>query len=203
MKDPIYMFSWDPMHPTTNSKSQTVMTLDRNMMTRFLLQHGFDPDHANIEVSYDDDLMDECELHEYTFGSRKRDRLYKLVTTAEIVAMVVKEVCDDLSQTLTFGACVMRGEIEIFDTITKLIESLDFGVILDHRNADTSGYDVADDREYCNGYPYYESFARDVDQDDLYDSVHNESYYKKEVQPITLESYVNIFTSIFMVGRGA
>ena len=199
-----YKFTWKPIHTNQKLTYQTVYSYTREQMDRFLLQHGFEPTTANVEVVYDDeDIDDACLLHTHHFGSRNRDKIYDVETCEEIIIMVITEVADELASTMLLGACALRGEIEIFDKISKLLDQLDYTCINDPTTADTSGYDTCDTEEYINGYPYYESFAMNNDcNSTLYETLHAESFHGKSVQPITLESYVNIFTSIFLVGRG-
>jgi len=198
-----YKFTWKPMIQNANTTFQTVCAYDRESITMFLTQHGFDPNTAHIEIVYDEEeIEDGCLLHIHHFGSRNRDRLYDVMTCEEIMTYVITRVGDELNSTMELGACALRGEIELFGKISKLLEQLEYTFIQDPFAADASGYDSVDPKEYGNGYPYYESFAITKDEyvDALYEFLHTESHYSRPVQPITLESYVNIFTSGLLLG---
>lgn len=194
--DVLFMFRWKCLR---NDDEHIVASYDKERIKLFLMQHGFDPNIQRIDITTNDGIDESDMLEEYTYGTRKRDHLYKIITTPRIVTTVVNEVGNDLSEAMTLGVCALRGEIEIFDRIAHLIDELDFVYILDGIKADTE-YDLYDSEEYVNGYPYYESFARDRDTSTLFDQLHDESFHKKSVQPITLETYVSIFTLHFYAG---
>ena len=201
MIQPLYVFKWK----TINGKnSNEVFTYDRNDMILFLSQHGFSTEeNNNVTVVMDDVARDDINyLRIYTFGSRKRDRFYRIATTETIMSTIVMDVGAELSDAMTFGACALRGEIEIFHKIDKLIQSLDYVYIMDGYIASMNETDEYYDRYHeNNGYPYYEDITKNADDSFLYDSLYNDSVPQKPVQPFTIETYVNIFTDVYIIGR--
>lgn len=200
--NPMYMFEYYPLHVIPNMAPEVVYTTDRDLMTLFLQQHGFDPNTANVKII--DDEIDEDDpymLHIWRMGSRKRDRIYNVATTSNIIENVVLSVGLELSEAMTLGAISFRGDIQVFERIGNLISMLDYVYQMDGFAADAGGYDVCDKETYSNGYPYYEEIAINHDDSFLYDALISDSHPSKDVQPITIESYVSFFTDRFIIGQ--
>jgi hypothetical protein len=198
----LFKFSWHPLHdPDT---FMTVFTYDKNMMDLFLQQHGFDIQTANVEIIDDtiskDDMM---YINVFRFGSRKRDMIYNIATTLEIINTVTQAVADELQTCMQFGACALRGEIEIFDRISKLIGELDYVYIMDE--IDWTDDNIDTDMYRYQGYPYYEEIAMDASSDRLYTDLYDDCAVEKidQIIPFTIESYVSIFTAQLLIGEKA
>lgn len=192
MSLPYFRFTWWPIN-TSNvvDEPNTVISFSKEDMSLFLLQHGFDPNTHHIEVVNDDDVFSDYILHPYVFGSRKRDRLYRIMTNKAIMDQVMYRVVGELNACMSFGACALRGEIEIFDKISKLINGLEYGAITEE-HIDTYG-----------DSPTEYSTTESEQQDALYNIFDGDTSPHREVQPYTIESYVSIFTLLYITGEGA
>lgn len=191
----MYRFEWRPVN--RDDELNSVESYDRDMMNMFLQQHGFDPQNANVFVVDDDHVDDSALLRPFTFGSRKRNGFFRIITTSEIVSGIAEIVADELSDCMTLGPCALRTEIQLFKHINDLIDGLSFIYVLEGTLADDSS---TDDYDYRDEYPYYESIAMNKDLSYLFDSLCTESHYSRPVQPITIESYVSIFAKSFLIG---
>jgi hypothetical protein len=102
---------------------------------------------------------------------------------------------------MRFGACALRGEIEIFDRISKLIGELDYVYIIDEIDFESEYGE--DDLYRYQGYPYYESIAMDASTDRLYTDLYDDCGKSMEniSAPFTIESYVSIFTNKLLIGQ--
>lgn len=197
----IFQFEFYPVNVIPNMKPTMVWSYDKDTMQLFLRQHGFDLNNARVNVvPCIGNINDETMLSIYKFGSRKRDRIYQIATTEEILACVLKRVGFNLSRTLSFGSASLRGDIQIFEHLMKLVTSLNFAYNIDSMAADASDYDTIDREEYINGYPYYESFAINSDDSFVYESLFDETGPTKPYQPVTIESYVSLFTESYIIG---
>ena len=195
----LFKFSWNALHdPDTFN---TVFTYEKEHMTLFLQQHGFDVNTANVEVINDDIAQDDIMyIHIFKFGSRKRDRIYHIATTLEIISAVTEAVADELFTCMQFGACALRGEIEIFDRISKLIGELDYVYISDE--IDWADDNIDSDMYRYQGYPYYEEIAMDASSERLNTDLYDDCAIEKidQIMPFTIESYVSIFTNQLLIG---
>lgn len=204
----VYEFSWKPMYETTDTRFY-VQTTNKSMMDTFLLQHGFDPTTTNVVVTNDPQYSDDdsITLHEYTLGSQKQDRLYHVITTEEIMTVVISEVAWELMETMSFGACALKGDIELFDRIDHLVRELDYVYIRETSNSTCSPEDY--DNEYYRtvhpGYPLdptYEELSRDdeVDAMDEFLMVETKPSHTDPI-PFTIEAYIGIFTRECLLGK--
>lgn len=202
MAQALYVFTWTNMN--NPEEPYGVYTYNLEDLKLFLSQHGFNTENnSNVEVTYDTEGIDDADrdyVRIYTVGSRKRDQLYRIATTETIVSSVIMEIGSELSEAMTFGACALRGEIEIFKRITDLISELDYVYVKDGIVADTTDDDY-EKYHVNNGYPYYEDIAKNADDSFLYDELYSDAVPQKQVQPFTIETYVNIFTDIYIIGR--
>ena len=184
-----------------------VVTDNFNKMMLFLKQHGFTdaspeslkiidiadinryPDHYNI-------------LHPYLFKSNYTDDIYTIMTTEGFVTYAIDNAANDLNGCLLFGEAILRHDIEVFKTISKLISSLPHTHIFDYLLANEQCVDdpaslvsqeiAAMRRDYlakicapCEDYGSYETF------ESLHDSVNTD-----EIMPITLECYTSSFVEM-------
>lgn len=203
----IYEFSWVPLNRKATDENVNnmmfVQTADRKMMDLFLLQHGFDPQTPNVRVTHDETYSDDDEitLHLYTFGSKRRDRLYQIATTEEIMTTVITTISQTLSDAMSFGACALRGdEIELFARIQSLIEILDF-VYIRETNPIFQENSVDDYYRYTMRSRSYE-MSRDDDTDVLSDELFDSSKpNQNEPVPFTIEAYLNIFAKDYLLGK--
>ena len=197
-----FEFSWCPINRPDDR--QLVQTDDPELMERFLFQHGFNKDNHNVRVVQDDpeEIDEGCRLKVYTFGSKKRDHMYKIATTEEIMVPIIEDVGDKLASTMTFGACALLGDIEIFSRILELVEELDFVYVMEAQTDFSSMMTDFERQIYTTtGYPYYEDIAMDANDEYMRDMLSTESEPQKEHQAITIEAYVRLFTDIFIIGR--
>lgn len=207
----VYGFNMYPLNITVRTKPVYVWTEDPNMMRLFMLQHGIDPKLAHVSMS---DMTEEYrrpvqnmgiyELTMWKFGSRDDKTIHDVVTTQDIMNTIVTNVAIDLSGVMTLGAAALRGDIQIFEHIAKLVESLDFVYIKDALTADAGGCDddywLEAKADRAKEYPFYESTAVNQDDSFLYERLYD-TIYPGKIQAVTLESYVNIFTKIYIIGN--
>lgn len=202
----LFKFTWHAIRdPDTFT---TVFTHNKEHMTLFLQQHGFDPNSPNVEVvddtcyEYKNSIKNDVSyIKLFKMGSRKRDMIYQIATTDEIINEVTTAIADELCTCMQFGACALRGEIEIFDRISKLIGELDYVYITDEIDFESEyGEDV--DMYRYQGYPYYEEIAMDASVDRLYTDLSDDcTKGDSQLLPYTIESYVTIFTNLFLMGE--
>lgn len=194
----LFKFSWHPLNdPDTFT---TVFTHDKEHMNLFLKQHGFNLSTTQVEIINDEDEVSTDDIQYikiFEFGSRKRDMIYRIATTLDILNDVTEAIADELCECMRFGACALRGEIEIFDRISKLIGELDYVYIIDEIDSEE------DDLYRYQGYPYYESIAMDASTDRLYTDLYDDCSKgtKTVLTPFTIESYVSIFTNKLLIGQ--
>lgn len=210
----MYEFSWRPINwgpeddKTGVNARIFVQTLDKNMMDLFLIQHGFDPKNADVKITSDDDYSDDdmITLKIFRVGSRKRDKIYQIATTTEIVMEIISTISVELLDTMSFGACALKGEIELFNRVQSLIEKLDYVYI---RETNPGFLENMDEDAYAYRYPgypgypsSYEELSRDDDIDALTESLYNAANWTTDgIQPFTIESYISIFTRDYLLGK--
>jgi len=203
----VYGFYLYPLKMQAGIKPLYVWSENPEMMRMFLIQHGVDPNKARVQMfdmpkQYRAPVhnMGIYELNYYLFGSREDKSVHKVVTTEDIMNNIVTNVAIDLSAVMSLGAAALRGDIQIFEHISKLIDQLDFIYIKDGAIADSSS---EDERYSCaKDYPYYENEAMTRDDSYLYQRLYD-SIYPNKLQAVTLESYVSIFTRAYIIGYGA
>lgn len=209
----VYEFLLYPINATPKTKPTRVWTDDPQYMRVFLAQHGMDPKQAKVKVydmpdHYDKPVNDKSgiyKLNKYHFGSRDDKTIHPVITTEEIMYSIATNVAIDLSNVMALGSAALRGDIQIFEHIAKLVSSLDPIYIKDGYAADAGAdadYRMERLADLVSDYPYYESIAMSINEDDsfLYDSLYN-SISPNVVQLITLESYVSIFTKLYIIGH--
>lgn len=213
----IYQFSMYPLEIRRGTKPTMVWTTEPEMMRTFLKQHGFDPTLSKIQIfkpteDFNKPIRNEvmkCMLNRYIFGGRDDKTHQTVVTTEEIMNSVVTNVAIDLSGCMWLGACALRGDIQVFERISNLIDELDPIYVKDLKAAD-SGNDGEEEGNLLNQfdrlaarlseYPFYESIAMQDDDTYLYERLYD-SVRPDVVQMITLESYVSIFTKLYIIGH--
>lgn len=191
--DPYFYFTWKPINyddtiEDDDSQENVVISYHKEDIQLFLLQHGFDPNTTHIEVHCDEDIFSDYILHPYVFGSRKRDRLYRIMTNKAIMDQVLYRITNELHACMSFGACALRGEIELFDRISKLVNKLEYGSIVEE-NIDTIGDSPTE-------YPTTSQEHLEL----IYNIFDGDTHPSRDVQPFTIESYVSIFTALFITG---
>ena len=208
----ICMFDMYPLVMKQFTQPTKVWTENPKDMLLFLTQHGFDPKRAHVKVvehteEYEQKPIGNKKglslLNRYIFGSRDDKTLHTVVTTEEILTSILTNVAIDLSGVMTLGACALRGDIQIFAPITDLIEELDPIYVKDTHAADV-GCNEEERLErigdWLKEYPNFESYAVNEDDTFLYERLYD-SMYPGKVQMITLESYVSIFTRLYIIGH--
>jgi hypothetical protein len=205
----VYEFSWKPMYQSTDDRHY-VQTTDKQMMDTFLLQHGFDPATANVIVTNDSQYSDDdsITLHVYTMGSQKQDRLYHIITTQEIMTVIISNIAYELLETMSFGACALKCDIELFDRIEHLIHELDYVYIREtspSSNANPEDYDNEYYRMRYPNYPIYpshEEISRDDEEDSLDEFLMVDTKPSNtNAVPFTVEGYIEIFTRECLLGK--
>lgn len=195
-----FEFYW---HSGTGER-YVVQTDDPELMDRFLFQHGFMQNRDQVYVVHDDpeEIQESFRLVTYTFGSKKRDQMYKIVTCEDIMVPIIEEVGDLLASVMTLGACALLGDIEIFSRILSLVEELDFIYVVENQVDMTDSMTDFEQQIYTkSGYPYYEDVAMNADDSYMRDCLYDASVPQKEYQAITVEAYVRLFTDMFIIGR--
>lgn len=205
----VYEFSWVPLNWKANKDQDVnglvfVQTTDKRLMDLFLLQHGFDPNTKNVKVTDDESYRDDdsISLHLYTFGSKKRDRLYHIATTEDLMNEVISSISYTLADAMSFGTCALHGEeIELFARVQSLVEVLDY-VYIRETNPMFQENSVDDCYRYIAHPHRYEELSRDDDIDALCDELYNETKPDpNEPVPFTIEAYLSVFTREFLLGR--
>lgn len=209
----VYEFLLYPINATSKTVPTRVWTDDPHYMRTFLLQHGVDPQLAKVKVfdipAYSESPINDktgaYKLNKYHFGSRQDKTIHPVITTESIMYSIATNVAIDLSSVMSLGSAALRGDIQIFEHIAKLVSSLDPIYIKDSYVADAgcdADYRLERLADLVSDYPYYESIAMSINEDDsfLYDSLYD-SISPNVVQHITLESYVSIFTKLYIIGH--
>lgn len=182
-----------------NNKNQiyTVYADNDSVLKLFLNQHNFSNyDHCIEYGNFNINRTPEALIEPFKFRSNKFKGTVTVMTTCDFVTNAISDVGTELSSTLVFGTPALRGEIEIFKLISDLIDKLPYAYIIDQY--------ILNDDEY---YSYIESNKRDdfdndylsftFDEDSLCESLICASA-TDDIQPITLEAYVEYFTSILL-----
>ncbi len=201
----VYTFKWHAIEWKPSDGEMYVQTVDKHMMDLFLIQHGFDPRGANVTIENDPDdysYDSTTTLRMYTFGSRKRDRIYHVATTDEIIMDIISDVSVELSDAMSLGSCALKGEIQLFSRVEELVEKLDHVCIRETQ------VDYRDDAYYSYrypgypAYPCYEEAMRDDETDALTGDLYDESQPDTiDPIPITLETYISKFTRDYLLGE--
>lgn len=190
----LYQFDMYPLKIGKYTCPETVYAYDQELLKLFMKQHGFDYQHAIIKVIDTNHTqkipkLAEHQLYMWKLGSNVDHKIHTIATTYNIMENIVNSVAYDLTSCIRLGAPSLRGDIEIFSHISKLIDKLPFITVLD-------GADLED-----AGYPTYESYAMDESQDTIvYEEMFAEVDCDGPFQPITLETYVHLFTTYFILG---
>lgn len=206
----VFEFSWVPINwkPKSDSSRSAiyVQTTDRAVMDLFLKQHGFNKDTANVSVVTDEQYSDDdmITLHVYTMGSKHRDKLYHVVSSAEIMTSVISNISCALLDTMSFGSCALKGEIEIFARVQSLMEKLDYVYIRETQaqyREDVDDYYSYRYPGYPN-YPTYEEVSRDDNEDTLNQDLYDDTI-PSTVKPVpfTIEAYLSTFTREYILGK--
>ena len=212
-KDPYqglyYVFQFSPFNVKTTSKGMNYKVYSSNkiMMIQFLRQHHFPVDESLIDIASPDDskyIFDDIEeLTTYTFGSNKdRSKTFNIVTSPQILNDAIVYVGDRLSAVSLFGNLVMEDSIPLVHETQNLIHKMPLGYILDISGLDDSdndknvmSYNKKKWREASVGLAEQEFFSEGPDDSIIYETLFGLSS-TGELQPITLESYIESFVSI-------
>ena len=212
-KDPYqglyYVFQFSPFNVKTTSKGMNykVYSLNKRMMIQFLRQHRFPVDESLIDIVSPNDskyIFDDIEeLTTYTFGSNKdRSKTFNIVTSPQILNDAIVYVGDRLSAVSLFGNLVMEDSIPLVHETQNLIHKMPLGYILDISGLDdsdtdknTMSYNKKKWREAPAGLAEQEFFSEGPDDSIIYETLFGLSS-ADELQPITLESYIESFVSI-------
>lgn len=117
-------------------------------------------------------------LQPYQFGSNKDDTIYTIYTTEKILSDALSHVGEELSQELLMGSAIIKNEFGVIKLLNEMIESLPYICIHDYQVMCT------EDSE--------------IDDDYIYNRLFNEST-RLGIQPITIEAYVEEFTSLLIL----
>lgn len=205
----IFRFQFSPRKTKSEDFSYKVYSDDKNKMNTFLSQHNFDPSYVHIDCIPTYSIpqsewtkMEEYMLTEFKFKSNMSPELYNIMTTRWLVSNAIDLTCSELSECLLMGPPSIRHDIEIFKIINDLINKLPHVFIMDQTliDGDSGNYDNDEyENRYMNrnAHHLYDGFmmAEACEDSLIYESMYNESF-DEEIQPITIESYVNGFTSL-------
>lgn len=212
-KDPYqglyYVFQFAPFNAKSSSKGMNykVYSFDKRVMMQFLRQHHFPVDESLIDIVSPDDnryIFDDIEeLTLYSFGSNKdRSKTFNIVTSPQILNDAIVYVGDKLSVVSLFGNLVLEDSIPLIRETQNLIHKMPLGYILDisgldddNNNENVMSYNKKKWREASVGLAEQEFFSEGPDDSIIYETLFGLSS-TDELQPITLESYIESFVSI-------
>lgn len=186
-----------------------VITDDLNKMRMFLIQHNFDLSKAIIENAprkeHDGDGI--FMLEEYILKSNYSDKIYKIMSNEKIIYDCAQAVGSIMSNSLVFGADVIRDDLPIMKAISELVNQLDHVYVLDHTLCDANGnpYSSAYDQYTKTGFPNPDTYCTDkltmtkepseYDDNEIYNSISN-NVGKGFPLPFTIEMYVSYFAEL-------
>lgn len=174
-----------------------VWSHEENVIHIFMNQHNMSIDKVDVRVStleecastYDPLLTDTDELQPYKFKSNSSKDVITLYTTENILSELITYICDVFTRTiLKFGEAVTREDVELFDRIVELIDSLPYACVYEFQLLDDPRLNCG----YINGG--YIDRSEDLEHEDYsitYDNLIPRPVDK--VQPITIEAYVHFF----------
>lgn len=214
MEPVIFYFEIYPINMRPNVKPRVVITHDEMMMRLFLQQHGFDPNTANVAVyrgAAAKSLMEQYsgdDLTKFTFGTRDRKRMYPIITTISLVEDVTAEIGKALSLAMSLGPLAARQDVEIFDRVGTLVDSLPYVYVKDLYSIDDSSTDEDHERSRTEIPRYYASGYWDLPGEDEFD---DELLFEElfadidegKTPPINMETYVSWFVKNVVIGERA
>lgn len=209
--DILFKFQFAPLKTNKPGFSFKIYTQNQNMMELFLSQHNFDRDHVYIECisitqipETELNKLEDSILKVFRFKSNSSTELFHIITTDFLVSNAIDQTCSELSETLLLGPPSLRTDIEILNLVNELLNELPHVYILDHSliDGDSGNLDeIENENRYTNrvGSHLYDGFmlAEGCSDSLIYDSMYDSSS-SGEVQPITIESYVNAFSTLLV-----
>lgn len=174
-----------------------VWSYDRDMISRFLMQHNIDAASVKWYVFLKEDfnqykkmLEPEYELSVFHMKSFRDNKVYSVVSSLDFISDALEDVCEALCDALMLGPCSLRCEIEVFRKIVDIIDEIPYAHVYDCDIADVptendwdEHYTYSDDGEMKN------NMDLSITYDPMYDKMRGTG-----LQPITLESYIRSFT---------
>jgi hypothetical protein len=128
-------------------------------------------------------VYEDMMLREFRFGSESGDDLFTIMTCDMLVQDAIRDVCEELCDSMTFGPCALRGDVELFDKIATLVDELPYACLSDPDYADAMS--SADET-----YDGDDDFAFERDCSITWDAIYD-AYMSHPVQPITIEAYIH------------
>ena len=206
MEPYIFRFEFSSCYNKIKNMNYEVYAENEKDLQMFLMQHNFtDSPMDSVTVlprTEIDRINDGRILKEFLFKSNKTNQIYKVITCDDFVDYAIANTCNELSGALIFGEAIIRRDIEIFKLIGDLVVTLPHVNIMDFALADiqsTGNNSIDSFSEICQLTRTYH--CKNLDIDDFSESAlyypHESMEYSRcdgEVQPITLEAYVESFT---------
>lgn len=196
-----FEFKFKPLTMKHGSLEYRVCTDRRDYMDMFLKQHNFNMETSHVNIIGFEDFDSEAEdtLKPFVFRSNATNEQFVVITTERFVSDAIDEVCSMLSDASLFNDVMFRSDTELIDTVTELINSLTFGVVINHTLMTDDGEFISNDWErYTKAKKMYntDGWEHPVGDDYLYEmmyEVYNSSLSLSKPQPITIESYIRSF----------
>ena len=197
----IFKFKFKPLNVKNDNMEYEVFTDNRKFMDIFLRQHNFNIDNVYIEIidgcnGYNVNEVDV--LSPFIFRSNKTNERFVVVSTSRFVTDAIENVCSCISDVSLFNDVMFRGDVELIDVITEMINSLPYAAVINHAL-------VTDDGEFVSQYweRYTKSMTLCTDgwehpmgDEYIYEMMfeaYTSSTEFKRPQPITIEAYVRNF----------
>lgn len=203
MEDLIYVFRFSPLdNPPSRDMMYQVYTTEPKLMNRFLNQHRFNDGMQYVEITTPEktniDVAQELEV--FHFGSNiHRNKIYEIVTSQQLIDEMCKDLGDKLSRISMFNELITAQDIPIMETLRDNIGELPYGHLLNVMSEDeyqTMRDDV--DKMYNDRSDAPIDYTSDPNAPD--DSVIYcelmESAIVTNIQPGTIESYIETFVSL-------
>lgn len=189
------------------SSPPTVVWSDDIRMTElFIKQHCFDPLSIKryvlpaSNVSNSRKIQPDNMLIIAHMKSNTSDTVHNVVTTDEIIDQIIRELSDDLIDTLMFGELVTRNDVSFIKEMVDLIEQIDYASICDWEL-------IADnvvDKYYDEDYYFYGTSINEhpeipppADSSYVQDSLF-EARTHNPILPCTIEAYAHYFVSTIL-----
>jgi len=203
MEDTIYVFRFSPLdNPPSRDMMYQVYTTEPKLMNRFLNQHRFNDGMQYVEITTPEktDIDVAQELEVFHFGSNiHRDKIYEIVTSQQLIDEMCKDLGDKLSRISMFNELITSQNIPIMETLRDNIGELPYGHLLNVMSEDeyqTMRDDVDKMYNDRSDAPIdYTSDPNGPDDSIIYCEL-MESAIVTNIQPGTIESYIETFVSL-------
>lgn len=180
-----------------------VWSFNKQHIYLFMNQHNISSDRVRITMhdvdefsqTYNPNIGETDELKPYYFKSNNTNEYYLIYTTECIIDEICDNISDEFTRYLSFGAGIMREDVELFSRIAELIEQLPYANIMELQllNENDPKYNCG----YING-KYMDVDTYEYDHSETYESIKNDSIHN-QLQPFTLEAYIHYFVRNIMI----